>query len=224
MNIACIIPAYNEGGRIIKLLRTVTFSNLFSQIIVVDDGSTDNTAAMARLMVGEVDTHVLPTNRGKSFAVWFATQFLATTCTHVCLLDADLVGVTVHDLHMLTDPVWYGTADATFSSRTSYNGLWHLNLDIFTGERVLPLSVLDECKLKDRTSFEMEVLINGVLIDSGARIKVVDWPNVKNPTKSSKYGVWQGVKRDWKMFNEMRKVGGVGKLVRQARDLRRQLV
>ena len=116
-----------------------------------------------------------------------------------------------------------GYADATLSRRPSYGGLFYPKLDIFTGERVLPLSLLEECKLEARTSFGMEAVINGVLIRSHARIKIVDWPNVTNPTKM-KYGVWNGVKKDWRMFRDMSNAGGVTMLMKQKRELGRMLV
>ena len=221
MNIACIIPAYNEQKRIIRVLRPVLDSKLFSQVIVVDDGSTDHTGTMAHIMGASVVN--LTRNRGKSIAVSHGL-FCCQHADYICLLDADLDGLMIHNLIELTAPVRCGTADATISSRTSYGGLWHLDFDMFSGERVLPLKLLEDCHLETRSSFEMEVVINGALIDYGARISVVDWPNVSNPTKAKKYGVWQGVKRDWRMFNEMRRVGGMRALVKQRVMLGRQVV
>ena len=45
--ISCIIPAYNEGPRIKAVLDVVAAHPLIDEIIVVDDGSSDDTAALA---------------------------------------------------------------------------------------------------------------------------------------------------------------------------------
>lgn len=231
MKIACVIPAYNESERIGTVLKPVVESKLFDRVVVVDDGSEDKWELKSILdqYPNHVEHYWLPVNKGKSFAVARAVKYLGGSVDLVCLLDADLEGLTIMNLVQLVTPVcgagiWDGFADATLSRRPSYGGLFYPKLDIFTGERVLPLSLLEECKLESRTSFEMEAVINGVLICSHARIKVVDWPNVTNPTKMTKYGVWNGVKKDWRMFRDMSNAGGVTMLVKQKRELGRMLV
>lgn len=232
MKIACVIPAYNESERIGVVLRSVVESKLFDRVVVVDDGSEDKWELKSILdqYPNHAEHYWLPVNKGKSFAVARAVKYLNGAVDYVCLLDADLEGLTYFNLVDLVGPIKYHgchgmeDVDATLSRRPSYGGLFYPKLDIFTGERVLPLSLLEECKLESRTSFEMEAVINGALICSHARIRVVDWPNVTNPTKMAKYGVWNGVKKDWRMFRDMSKVGGVTMLVKQKRELGRMLV
>lgn len=226
MKIACVIPAYNESERIGAVLKPVVESKLFDRVVVVDDGSDDYIQLIHVLeQFPNVEHCWLPVNKGKSFAVASAVKYLnGNVVDWVCLLDADLEGLTYDYLMSLVAPALSGFADATLSRRPSYGGLFYPKLDIFTGERVLPLSLLEECQLESRTSFEMEAVINGTLICSHARIKVVDWPNVTNPTKMAKYGVWNGVKKDWRMFRDMSKVGGVTMLMKQKKELGRMLV
>jgi len=50
MKIAVVIPAYNEAGRIESCLRALTEQTRFSEILVVDGGSSDDTQARARSM------------------------------------------------------------------------------------------------------------------------------------------------------------------------------
>lgn len=92
--ISIIIPAYNEEKRLPATLESV--SNFFTdkrmpfEIIIVDDGSTDNTAAIVnqyasrhlhtRLIVNKI-------NKGKGFAI--KTGVLAATGELILINDAD---------------------------------------------------------------------------------------------------------------------------------------
>lgn len=66
--IAVIIPAYNEGaviGHVIRSLRrTLESAALNSDIIVVNDGSTDNTAIRAQQAGAHVISHLINTGSG----------------------------------------------------------------------------------------------------------------------------------------------------------------
>ncbi len=71
-----IIPAYNEGERLTvslpKVLDYIRKQKLSSEIIVVNDGSKDNTAEVVRrFAVGNPEVRVLenPGNRGKGYSV-----------------------------------------------------------------------------------------------------------------------------------------------------------
>ena len=67
MVVAVIIPAYNEERTVARVIRAARSSPAVSRIIVVNDGSTDRTAAFARKAGAEVID--LPANMGKGAAV-----------------------------------------------------------------------------------------------------------------------------------------------------------
>ncbi|HII88315.1 TPA: glycosyltransferase, partial [Candidatus Woesearchaeota archaeon] len=48
MRVSCIIPAYNEESTLGKVLRVVKKVRTIHEIIVVDDGSSDKTYAVAK--------------------------------------------------------------------------------------------------------------------------------------------------------------------------------
>ena len=82
-----VIPAFNEARTIAKVVEGV--QRAVAHVIVVDDGSTDQTADVARAAGAEVITHEV--NRGKGHAVRTAiARVLAGDFTHVVLLDGDL--------------------------------------------------------------------------------------------------------------------------------------
>ncbi len=85
-SVSVILPAYNEGeiiGSVVESLRAVAGPDW--QIIVVDDGSEDDTAARAAGDGVQVITH--PYNKGNGAAV--KTGLRAATGDLVCLMDAD---------------------------------------------------------------------------------------------------------------------------------------
>ena len=121
--LSIVVPAYNEGGRLEKSLRTiVTYLNENapqSELIVVDDGSTDNTAEAARKEVadsGAIRTSVISyrSNLGKGRAVRLG--LLASRSNIALFMDADL-STPITETPKLVEPIERGECDLAFGSR-----------------------------------------------------------------------------------------------------------
>lgn len=83
---AVLVPAYNAAATVGEVVRGVR--RHVSDVLVVDDGSSDATAAQAR--EGGARVLSLPSNSGKGSAVRAGLAILlATEATHVAFLDAD---------------------------------------------------------------------------------------------------------------------------------------
>src|SRR3712207_243240 len=67
--LSCLIPFYNEGERIIKTLEVLNRIDGISQILCVDDGSTDHMADVIYEMFPSVTLLRLAENGGKAEAV-----------------------------------------------------------------------------------------------------------------------------------------------------------
>lgn len=202
ITISCIIPAYNEAGRIGAVLDVVEGHKLVSQVIVVDDGSTDGTGAAAARPGVELVS--LSPNGGKTAAVRAGAALASGS--HIMLLDADLRGVTHAHLAQLLAPVLDGVADATISLRGNSPLLWRLiGIDYISGERVLPAQLLRNALLAQDNlpGFALEVHLNRWWLRNGLRLSVVRWPDVASPAKSVKFGLVEGVKRDIAMLRDM---------------------
>lgn len=122
-SLSIVIPAYNEFARIGKTLPTVVeyLKTAWpeSELIVVDDGSADNTADLAREILGSTSslrTSVISykSNLGKGRAVRLG--LLAARGDVALFSDADL-STPITETPKLVEPISRGEFDVTFGSR-----------------------------------------------------------------------------------------------------------
>jgi dolichyl-phosphate beta-glucosyltransferase len=122
-SVSVVIPAYNEAGRIGQTLRAIgEFARgtaLDFELIVVDDGSSDDTAQIAEQnlpLAPNVESRIIrySPNRGKGYAV--RQGLLAARAPYALFSDADL-STPIAEMHKLVDGLSDGSADVTFGSR-----------------------------------------------------------------------------------------------------------
>jgi glycosyltransferase involved in cell wall biosynthesis len=116
-SISILVPAYNEEATIEAVLRRLLDLDGEAEIIVVDDGSTDRTAALVAGVAREhpsIELIRLDRNRGKGAAVRTAIQ---RSCNDFVLIqDADLE-YDPADIPRLLEPLQQGVADVVYGSR-----------------------------------------------------------------------------------------------------------
>ncbi len=121
--VSVIIPAYNESARLGNTLRAVVDylrnNSPESEVIVVDDGSSDQTAELARETLKEAPdlrTSVISykSNLGKGRAVRLG--LLAARSDVALFSDADL-STPITEAPKLVDPLASGQCDVAFGSR-----------------------------------------------------------------------------------------------------------
>jgi len=112
-----IVPAYDEEGGIRGVLRRIPDEVLGHQVktVVVDDGSTDKTAAIAREEGVPIVTHVVNRGQGDALRTGFAIA-QAEKSQIVVNLDAD-GQYKPEELERLVKPIVEGEADFVLGSR-----------------------------------------------------------------------------------------------------------
>lgn len=217
VTVSCLIPAWNEASRIAAVLKAAVGHPLLTEVIVIDDGSTDETASLAAAHGAQVLS--LTRNGGKSAAI--AAGLNRARGDLVLLLDADLHGLESDHITALLRPVLGGNADASLSLRGNAPWLWRwIGLDYISGERVLPRDlVLPHLHRITRLSrFGLEVFVNSLWLEAGLKLAVVRWDAVASPTKARKQGFWRGIRADIRMmsdiFRTISPLGVVGQILR----------
>ncbi|MBI4170149.1 MAG: glycosyltransferase family 2 protein [Candidatus Aenigmarchaeota archaeon] len=165
-----IIPAYNEGKNIRDVIQRVRNVSSKYQIIVVDDGSQDRTAGLARQEKVKVIT--LEKNSGKAFAC--LTGSSQAGCEKIVFIDADLqlspeeipkfvsaldiceLAIGVRDMKAI--PLQRRLANILARKMVSH-GSQQLH-DVLCGFRAVRKSALKKMSLKQRRyEFESEMLL-----------------------------------------------------------------
>ena len=200
MKLTVVIPVYDEASTLEEVLRRVRATRWDTQIVVVDDCSTDGSRELLRGMEGDEDLTVLyhAQNRGKGACL--RTGFAIAEGDVVVIQDADLE-YDPADWDALLDPIGRGVADVVYGSRFRGGGparvhlYWHelanrfltclsnmftnLNLsDMETCYKAFRRELLDGMQLvSDRFGFEPEFTAKVArLRPDGRRVRIYEVP------------------------------------------------
>jgi glycosyltransferase involved in cell wall biosynthesis len=172
MKVCFLVPAYNEAATIGDVLERIAGLGLDANVIVVDDGSDDDTAAIAEAAGATV---LRQSNRGKGAAI--RTAIAHAEGDIAVIQDADMEYDPI-EVPELIEPIVRGSADVVFGSRLRGGKpqraylFWHL-----VGNRFLSLltNVLFNTTLSDMETgykaFRLEVLRSLDLREDGFGIE-----------------------------------------------------
>ena len=115
--VSVVMPVFNEGQTVAQIINLVLAQNLVKQLIIVDDGSTDNTWENLQT-IARTDNRISLTrhevNQGKGAAL--RTGFASADSPYVIIQDADLE-YDPTEYYRLIAPLFHGQADVVFGSR-----------------------------------------------------------------------------------------------------------
>lgn len=157
-SVAVIIPAYNEALTIGEVVRVARSCNLVDEVIVVSDGSQDETVDVARRAGAAVVD--LKENVGKGGAMIVGLQ--QTQAPTIVFLDADLIGFTLQHIEQLARPVLSGDVAMQVGMRDRgpvFTPLAHL-FPIVSGERALRREIAEQIPRAFYHGFMIEAAFN----------------------------------------------------------------
>lgn len=192
MRFSCIVPAYNEWPRIASVLTTVLSCDEIDEVIVVNDGSTDDTQSVIDTFSHPKLQKISQENAGKTKAVF--AGIVISTWDYIVLIDSDLLYLKPEHIKSLVDPIIQKKVDATLSMRENSLGIYSvLGYDFITWERVMHRSIFsDTAYFLNWPGYWLEVKINDKLMESNAMVLSVKLDGVITPWKTMKVGKWQG--------------------------------
>ena len=198
---AVLVPAYNEAAHVARVIGVARAAAL-GPVLVVDDGSSDATAATAQAAGAEVLQ--LPDNRGKGGAVFAGAAHVNTDV--VVLLDADLLGLTPNHIRALAEPVLKGTVTMTrgmFSGgRWRTTAAQHLTPQL-NGQRAILRGKLLEVAGLAESRYGIEIAITEHAKRAGWPVCDVPLYGVSQVMKEEKRGFWVGLGVRLKMYREI---------------------
>jgi glycosyltransferase involved in cell wall biosynthesis len=114
--LSVVMPVYNEQATIEEIIRRVLAVPVRTELIIVDDGSTDGTRAILQRLSGELPIKVIlqPANGGKGAAL--RRGFQEVTGDLVVIQDADLE-YSPEEFPELIELICQGRADVVYGSR-----------------------------------------------------------------------------------------------------------
>jgi glycosyltransferase involved in cell wall biosynthesis len=188
--LSVVVPCFNEAATIRELLLKVLAQPLVGEVVVVDDGSSDNSADIAlTIQDSRLQIHKKIKNEGKGSAI--KQGFALVSLPYVVIQDADLE-YNPNDYEALIKPLLEGHADVVYGSRFLSSGArravyyWHrlgnnflttlsnmfTNIDLTDMEtcyKMMKSSVAKELKLKEKR-FGLEPEITARIAKMNLRI------------------------------------------------------
>jgi glycosyltransferase involved in cell wall biosynthesis len=204
-----IIPAMDEAETVGGVVRAARAAGAF-EVIVVSDGSSDDTPGAAREAGASVI--VFQENQGKSAAIEAAAK--AASGATLVMLDADLVDLSPEHVRRLFERVVSGELDmavGVFRGGGLMTDFGNRATPFLSGQRACTREWL--LSIPDLTARRWpEPAMTAHLARSGARWDYIDLENVKQVMKEQKRGFVEGMRHRLKMYRQL-----IGYVVRPRR-------
>ncbi len=206
MKTAAILPAFNEEARVKQVLDPVRRSKSVDEIVVVNDGSTDATAARV-LEVPGVYLLSLPHNVGKGGAMAAGARF--TDADILLFLDADLIGLMPEHVDALVEPVKSGRAlmaVGRFSGGRKITDMSQKIAPSISGQRAMARDLFEQIPGVASVRYGVEMQITRFCRYYRVPTETVTLAGVTHPMKEEKLGVLRGWASRGRMYGQILRI------------------
>jgi glycosyltransferase involved in cell wall biosynthesis len=199
MKITCVIPAYNEEKTIENVIKCVKNVDLIDEIIVISDGSVDETANISRSL--DVRTIELKENKGKGAAI--VTGVENSDGDIFIFLDADLIGLNKKHIENLLLPVIRDETDMAIGLFTNGRFVTDIAQKVapyLSGQRALKRNIIQDIDKLDMTRYGFEVAITKLAEKRHYRFSAIKLEDLTHIMKEEKLGLGKGFTERMKMY------------------------
>lgn len=206
----CIISYYNEGLKVLDVVNEILKVKNISNVICVDDGSSNNKITRElQKKYPQVISIRLERNQGKAAAIKAGIKFASSD--FVLLIDSDLTNIQINELENAIKKILTNSAIVMIILRRVEDKSavgWTRDDIIFSGQRILRKSDLKKLFENKVEGYQLEIAINNYIIKNG---KTAYWMpfSIHNQPKYYKLGFVVGIKRGFRMFQEIIRYAGI---------------
>lgn len=212
----CIVPFYNESKNILRVLSVVDSIPTINQVILIDDGSTNDIYKSVAKKFKKIKLIKLAKNHGKATAVKTGLKYVKNE--NIVMLDADLRNLNKKELENVLLQYTKSKVDMLLMQIRGGNTWLDQALRkeiLFTGFRVLKTADLNKAYRLSPKRYQLEVAINQYMLDNDKKVAWMQ-TKVKNLHKLEKWGIVTGIIESNKMELSILFYLGIVKFLRQS--------
>ena len=198
--VTAVVPIYNEINRIGKVLNILANYPGFAEVIVIDDGSLDNSSAVIA-QFSQVHYVRKEINQGKAKAMDDGVKLVKTDIVFFC--DGDIKGLKSEMLDKILEPVLSGRVDMFIAMRNHKIYFLHQLVPLMPllgGERALTVNLWKKVPVEYKQRFKIESGLNFYAKYYGNGFDIKLFRDLSQTIKEKKYGYWNGFKKRLSMF------------------------
>ena len=201
-----VMAARNEATTVAANVAAALDCRYVREVIVVDDGSTDDTADRARMAGAKLAERVAPAG-SKAHAMALGVKL--SDAEAILFVDADCTGLTGRHLDEICEPYLDGRATMSIGA-FDYGPILNpvvLRWLPLSGERIIPRSVFAGIPETNLDGYTIEMRINEAVTAAGLPTAVRTMRAVSHRTKRQKLGVVEGLRATWHMYRDLVRLG-----------------
>ena len=205
-----VIPARDESPTVADVVTACRGCAFVREVIVVDDGSVDDTADRALAAGAKVLRRPGGPEAPGSKALAMEAGVELSDADAILFVDADLCGLTSAHLDDICRPYLEGRA--TMSLGVFDYGIWNWLVLLFpptSGERIVPRWVFEAVPPVKRNGYLIEIMLNEVVTEGRMPCSARVMRGVTHRTKRDKLGWRAGYRQSWAMFRSLWALWGV---------------